>query len=75
MARDINANLGDPEGTLQVEAIAYELTTAGLIDMGLHFLPQRKLWLKDRFTWRMRWYGQEFRSWTDYIIVTYCRLL
>ena len=54
MVGDLNANLANPEGTPQVEAIADELDAAGLVYMGLHLLSQRKPWLQDRCTWIMR---------------------
>ena len=56
---NLNANLVDPEGTPQGEAIADELDSVGLIYMRLHFLPRRKPWLQDRCTWNMRRDGQE----------------
>ena len=62
VANDLNANLAEPEGTPQAEAIADELAAVGLLDMGLHFLPRSKPWLKDRYTWRMHQDGQEVRS-------------
>ena len=71
---DLNANLTEPEGTPQGEAIAEELAATGIMDTGLHFLPQSKPWLQDRRTWSMRRYGQEVQSWKDYILGTYCRL-
>ena len=71
---DINANLEEPEGTLRLEAIADRLTAAGLSDMGLHFLPRQKPWLKDRCTWRIQQDKLEVRYRTDYIIGTHCRL-
>ena len=42
---DLNVNITEPEGTPRGEAIADELTAAGLEDMGMHFLPRRKPWL------------------------------
>ena len=70
MAGDLNANLADPEGAPRGEAISDKLVAAGLLDTGLHFLPQRKPWLQDRCTWTMQRYGQEVRSRTDYILRT-----
>ena len=40
----------------------------------LHFLPWRKLWLQDRCTWNMRQDGQEVRYRNDYTLGTYHRL-
>ena len=40
----------DPEGIPRAGFIEDELATTGLMDMALHFLPQRKPWLKDRCT-------------------------
>ena len=74
MASDINANLEEPEGTPQAESIADKLATAGLMYMGLHFLPRRKPWLKDMCTWNMQQDGREFWYQTDYILGTYCRM-
>ena len=54
VAGNINANQTDPEGTPRAEAIADNLAAARLMDMGLHFTPRRKLWLKDRCTWCMQ---------------------
>ena len=48
VARNFNINLAYPEGTPQGEAIADELAVTGLMDMGIHFLPQCKTWLQDR---------------------------
>ena len=45
---DLNVNLVDPEGTPREEAITDKITEAGLMDMCLHFFPQRNPWLKDR---------------------------
>ena len=74
VAGDLNANLADPEVILQGKAIAYDLVASSLLDMGLHLLPQNKLWLQYRCTWRVRKYGQEVRSRTDYILGIYYRL-
>ena len=70
VAGNLNAKLADPEGTPRAEAIVYKLVEVGLVDMGLHFLPLPKSWLKDRFTWSMQQDGQEVRSQTDYILRT-----
>ena len=51
-----------------------EIAAAGLMYMGLHFLPQRMQWLQDRCTWSMNQDGQEVRSRTKYILGTYHRL-
>ena len=71
---NINSNHANPEGKPRADAIAYELAVAGLMDMGLKFLPRRNLWLKYRCTWRMQWDGQEVQSRTDYILGTDRRL-
>ena len=71
---DLNANLAEPEGTPLVEAIKDELASSGLMDMGLHFLPQNKLRLKDRCTCRMQQDGREVQYRTDYILETDQRL-
>ena len=54
VARDINSNLADPEDTPRAEAIEDELAATGLTDMGFHFLPRHKPWLKNRCTWIMQ---------------------
>ena len=72
--RNLNTNLADPEGTPLGEVIADELAVAGMTDMGLYFIPQRKSWLQDRCTYSMRRDGQEVRSRMDYILGTYLRL-
>ena len=41
VAGDLNINLKDPGVTPRSEAIADKLAAAGLLNMGLHFLPQR----------------------------------
>ena len=46
MATHINTNLLGTKGTLRVEAIEDKLTEVGLMVMGMHFLPRRKLWFK-----------------------------
>ena len=51
-----------------------DLVEEGLMEMGLHLLPRHKPWLKNRFTWIMQQYRQEFQSQTDYILGTDCRL-
>ena len=71
---DLNVNLADPEGTLKGEAIADELTAAGIEDMGLQFSPCLKPWLQDRCTWRMRKDEKEVWYRTDYILGIYHRL-
>ena len=58
LARNITANLEEPEVTLQLEAIGWELTADGLVDMALHLLPRHKPWLKDRCIWRMHHDGR-----------------
>ena len=58
LARDLNANLEEPEVTLRLEAIGWELTADGLVDMAMHLLPRHKPWLKDRCIWRMHHDGQ-----------------
>ena len=50
VAGNLNANLVETEGTPWAEAVTDELEAAGLMDMGLHFLPLCKPWLKDRCT-------------------------
>ena len=70
MAGNINANLAELEGTPLAEAIADEITVAGLMDISLHFFPHQKTWLKDRSTWRIQRDGREAQSQTDYIIGT-----
>ena len=70
VAGNLNAKLADPEGTPRAEAIVYKLVEAGLVDMGLHFLPLPKSWLKDRHTWSMQQDGQEVWYQTDYILRT-----
>ena len=75
MAGDLNANLADPGGTPRGEAITDKRAAAGIEDMGLHFLPRRKPWLKDMCTCRMRRDGQEVRSRRYYILGIYVRLL
>ena len=64
IAGNLNTKLEDPEVTPRAEAIADELMASGLMDMGLHFLPRRKMWLKDMCTWRMQWDRQEVWSQT-----------
>ena len=41
---DLNSNLKEPAVTPGLKKIAEELTAAGLIDMGLHFLPRLGPW-------------------------------
>ena len=53
VAGDFNADIAAPEGYRRAEKIATELETAGLEDMAQHFLPQEKLWCRDRRTWGM----------------------
>ena len=75
MAGNLNANLADPEGTPRGKAIADKLEAAVLMDLGLLFLQQRKLWLKDRCTCSMRRDGREFWSCKYYILRIDFRLL
>ena len=74
MSTNLNDNIAETEGTLRVEAIAGELVTVRILNMGLHFLPLRKSWLQDRCTWRMHRDRLEVQYQTDYILGTYCRL-
>ena len=71
---DLNANLAEPEGTPQDEAIADELAAVGIVDMQLHFLPRHNPWLQDMCTGLMRRDEREVRSWTDNILRTDRRL-
>ena len=75
VAGNLNADLVEPEVTPQCEAILYELAAAGLMYMGLHFLPRRNPLLQDRCMWSMWRDGQEVRSRMDNILGKYCRLL
>ena len=70
----LNLNLLEPEGTLRLEAIADDLASVWLMDIGPHFLPQRKPWLKERCTWIICRYNQEVRSQMEYILGTDHRL-
>ena len=66
--------MGNLEDTMWAEVILDKLAAAGLMDIGVHFLPWCKLKLKDRCMWRMQQNGQEVWSRTDCILVTYHRL-
>ena len=71
MASDRNANIAEPEATLQGEATADDLAMAGLVDMVRHSLPRHKPLLQDSFICSMRRDGREVRSRMDYILGTY----
>ena len=45
VAGNLNANLSESEGTPQGKSIVDELAAAGIVDMGLHLIPQHKPWL------------------------------
>ena len=66
--------LSEPEGDRRGEDIVAALSTEGLEDMLVHFLPLRRSWCRDRRTWIVIRMGREVRSRTDYILGTYCRL-
>ena len=74
VARDLSTNMAEPGGTLQGEAIEDILTSVGLMDMVLHFLPRHKPWLQDKCTRRMQRDGQDIRSRTNSILEIDCRL-
>ena len=74
VAGGLNAKLADSEGTPRGEAIVVVIVVEGLLDLGLNFLPQRKLWLQDRYTWIMWRDVREVRYWMDCILGTDCRL-
>ena len=59
---------------ITAEAISDKLVAVGLMNMGVHLLPHRKPWLKDRSMWIIQRDGQEVRSRTDYILGTDRRL-
>ena len=67
-AGNLNADLEYSEGRLRSEAIADKPVAAGILDMGLNTLQLCNPWLKYRCSWRIQRYGQEVRSWTEYII-------
>ena len=73
VAGDLNVDILAPEGR-RAENIAMDLATAGVEDMAQHFMPRRRRWNRDRWTWDMRRKGQVVRSWTDYILGTDRRL-
>ena len=74
VAGDFNANLAELEGDWRGEGIAAAMSTEGLEDMSVHFLPRRCSWCRDGRAWRMIREGREVWSRTDYIMGTDCRL-
>ena len=60
---------------MQEESIVAYLSIAGLEDMITNFLPRLNPWLRYGRTWSMLREGREMCSWTDYILVTYHRLI
>ena len=74
VARDINANLVEPEGDRRGGDIVAALATEGLEDMYAHFLQKRRTWCREGRTWSMLQNGREVRSQTDYILETDRRL-
>ena len=64
---DLNTALDDPENNRRGTEIAAALIEAGLEDMTVHFLPLRRRWGRERWTWSMVREGKVVRSRTDYI--------
>ena len=69
VAGGFNADLAALEGNARDEEIYEALATVLVEDISDHFLPRRKLWLRDRGTCSMIHGGKEVHSWTDYILV------
>ena len=74
VAGDFNVNLAEPEGDRREEDITADMATEGLEDMLAHFLPCRRSWCRDGWTWSMIREGREVQSRTDYILGTDRRL-
>ena len=72
---NFNADLESPEKNVRDEESDAALNTTGLEDMGAHFFPRRKPWLRDGHTWSMLRGGREVGSQTDYILGTDRHLL
>ena len=70
MDGNFNAGLEAPEGHVQDETIAADLSAAGLEDIVGNFFPQCKPWLRDIKTCIMLCRRLEVRSRTDYILDT-----
>ena len=62
------------EGDRRGAEISAALTEAGLEDMAAHFLPRKRRWGRERWTWAMVRGGEAVRSGTDYILGTDRRL-
>ena len=60
--------MDDPENDRRGTEITAALTEAGLEDMTAHFLPRRRRWGRERWTWSMEREGKVVRSRTDFIL-------
>ena len=70
VAGDLNTDLGEMECDRRGAEISAALTEAGLEDMAAHFLPRKRRWGRERWTWEMVRGGKAVRSRTDYILGT-----
>ena len=70
MAGDFNTDLGETASDGRGTDIAAALTEAGVEDMTAHFLPRKRLWGRERWTWSMVREGRVIRSRTDYLLRT-----
>ena len=71
---DLNVDPEKAGGQGWDEEIAAAVVTAGLEDLARHFLLRQRAWSKDWKTWAVVRQGMVVRSWTDYILGSYCRI-
>ena len=65
MAGDFNTDLGETASDGRGTEIAAELTEAGVEDMTANFLPTKRIWGRERWTWGMVREGKVIRYRTD----------
>ena len=70
LAGDLNTELEYPENNRRLTEIAAAITEEGVEDMTAHFLPRRRRWGRERWTWSMVQEGKFVRSQTYYLLGT-----
>ena len=70
VAGNLNTNLEDAVNYQRGTEITAAMTEAGVEDMMAHFLPRKRRWGRERWTWIMVREGNVVRSRTDYLLGT-----
>ena len=74
VAGDLNTDLEDAENDQRGTEIAAAMTEAGAEDMTAQFIPRKRRWGRERWTWSMVQEGKVVRSRMDYLLGTDKRL-